>query len=89
MAQGFDPAAATAAYLATLPPDVHARATAYTQGGHWVLLGTAIFSVLVSWIVLQTGVLVRVRSGIEARKPRPWLAAGVVIVVDAIFEALL
>ncbi|HEY2356420.1 MAG TPA: M48 family metalloprotease [Phenylobacterium sp.] len=89
MAQGFDPAAATAAYLATLPPDVHARATAYTQGGHWVLLGTAIFSVLVSWIVLQTGILVRVRSGIEVRKPRPWLAAGVVIVVDAIFEAVL
>ena len=89
MAQGFDPAAATAAYLATLPPDVHARATAYTQGGHWVLLGTAIFSVLVSWIVLQTGVLVRVRSRIEARRSRPWLAAGLVIVVDAIFEAVL
>lgn len=30
--QGFDPAAATAAYLAQLPPAAHARATAYTQG---------------------------------------------------------
>jgi len=33
MAQSFDPAAATAAYLAQLPPEAHAKATAYTQGG--------------------------------------------------------
>ena len=43
MAQGFDPVAATNAYLATLSPEAHAKATAYTQGGHWVLLwGTLI-----------------------------------------------
>ena len=76
MAQGFDPAAATAAYLATLPPEVHARATAYTQGGHWVLLWGALVSVVVSWIVIKTGVLVRVRGGVEAKRARvrgwPW-----------------
>jgi STE24 endopeptidase len=89
MAQGFDPAAATAAYLATLSPEAHAKATAYTQGGHWVLLWGTLVSILVSWIVIRSGVLVRVRAGVEAKKPRPWLAVLVVVVVDSIIEGLL
>lgn len=89
MAQGFDPAAATNAYLAALPPEQHAKALAYTQGGHWVLLWTAVVGVLVSWLVLRSGVLVRVRAGVEAKKPRPWLAVLVVLLVDGILEGLL
>lgn len=89
MAQGFDPAAATAAYLAQLPPEVHAKATAYTQGGHWVLLWATLVSVAISWIVLKSGVLVRVRGGIEAKKPRPWLAVLVVLLVDGLLEGVL
>jgi STE24 endopeptidase len=89
MAQGFDPAAATAAYLATLPPEAHAKATAYTQGGHWLLLCGTLVSILVAWIVIRSGVLVRVRGGVERRKPRPWLAVVVVVVVDSILEGLL
>jgi STE24 endopeptidase len=89
MAQGFDPAAATAAYLAALPPEAHAKATAYTQGGHWLLLWGTLVSVLVAWIVVRSGVLVRVRDGVERRKPRPWLAVAVVVVVDSLIESLL
>jgi STE24 endopeptidase len=89
MAQGFDPAAATAAYLATLSPELHAKATAYTQGGHWVLLWGTLVSILVSWIVIKSGVLVRVRGGVEAKKPRPWMAVLVVVVVDTLLEGLL
>jgi STE24 endopeptidase len=89
MAQGFDPVAATNAYLATLPPEAHAKATAYTQGGHWVLLWTAVVSVLVSWIVIKTGVLVRIRGGVEKARPRPWMAVAAVVVVDGILEGLL
>ncbi len=89
MAQGFDAAAATAAYLAALTPEQHAKATAYTQGGHWLLLWGAIVSVVVSWIVIKSGVLVRVRGGVESKKPRPWLAVAVVVVVDGIIEGLL
>jgi len=89
MAQGFDPAAATAAYLATLSPEAHAKATAYTQGGHWVLLWGALVSVLVSWIVLKTGILVRVRAGVDGKKPRPWLAVLLVLLVDLVIEGLL
>ncbi len=89
MAQGFDPAAATAAYLATLSPEAHAKATAYTQGGHWVLLWGTLIGILVSWIVIKTGVLVRVRGGVEAKRPRPWLAVLAVVVVDGIIEGVL
>jgi STE24 endopeptidase len=89
MAQGFDPVAATNAYLATLSPEAHAKATAYTQGGHWVLLWTAVVGVLVSWIVIKTGVLVRVRAGVEAKRPHPWLAVLAVVIVDSIIEGVL
>src|SRR4051812_5297494 len=89
MAQGFDPVAATNAYLATLSPAAHAKATAYTQGGHWVLLWGTLVSILVAWIVIHSGVLVRLRGGVEARKPRPWLAVLVVVLVDTVLEGLL
>jgi STE24 endopeptidase len=89
MAQGFDPAAATAAYLATLPPEAHAKAAAYTQGGHWLLLWGTLVGIVVSWIVIRTGVLVRVRDGVERRRPHPWLAVMAVVAVDAVIEGLL
>src|SRR5689334_14666611 len=89
MAQGFDAAAATATYLATLTPEQHLKATHYTQGGHWVLLWGTLVSILVSWIVIRSGVLVRLRGGVEAKKPRPWLAVLVVVVVDLILEGVL
>jgi STE24 endopeptidase len=89
MAQVFDPAAATAAYLAQLPPALHEKAKAYTQGGHWLVLWGAVVAVLVAWIVLRSGVLVRVRDGVERTKPRPWLAVLAVVIVDGIFEAIL
>ncbi|MBO9545075.1 M48 family metallopeptidase [Caulobacter sp.] len=78
MAQSFDPAAATAAYLAQLPPEAHAKAQHYTQGGHWLLLWGFIVSVLVAWIVIRTGVLTRLQNGVEKTKPRPFLASLVV-----------
>ena len=63
MAQGFDPAAATAAYLATLTPAQHAKASAYTHGDHWLLLWGSVVGVVVAWIVIRSGVLVKVRGG--------------------------
>jgi STE24 endopeptidase len=89
MAQGFDPAAATAAYLALLPPEAHAKAAAYTQGGHWLLLWGALVAVLTAWLVLRSGVLVGLRTRIESRKARPWLAVLAVVLVDSVLEAIL
>jgi STE24 endopeptidase len=89
MTQEFDPAAATTAYLATVPPSVHANATAYTQGGHWILLWGTLAGVLVSWIVVRSGILIRTRAGVERKRARPWLAVVTVIAVDSLVESFL
>jgi len=78
MVEQFDVGAATAGYLAQLPAAVHAKAQAYTQGGHWLLLWGALAAVAVAWIVLRSGLLSRVRSAAERGRRRPKLAvAGV------------
>jgi STE24 endopeptidase len=89
MAQAFDPAAATAAYLAALTPEQHLKAQHYTQGGHWLLLWGALVSVLVAWLILRSGVLTRLRARIEAARPRPFLAVAAVAVVASIAEFIL
>lgn len=73
--QNFDPAAATAAYLAQVPPAAHARAVAYTQGGHWLLLWGWAVGVLASLLILKSGVLSRMLRRLQARRPRPVLGA--------------
>ena len=59
MAQGFDPAAATAAYLSALTPAQHLKAQHYTQGGHWLLLWGFLVAALVSFLIVRSGVLDR------------------------------
>jgi STE24 endopeptidase len=85
----FDPAAATAAYLAQLPPEAHAKAQAYTHGGHWILLWSALVSVAIAWLLLRSGVLVRLRRRIASRRRRPWLAAAAVLGAGLAIESLL
>jgi STE24 endopeptidase len=77
----FDPAAATAEWLATLSPQETARAIAYTQGSHWLILWSFLVSALVAWIIVRTGLLVAIRSRIERRRRRPILASFVVALV--------
>ena len=83
----FDPVAATAAYLAVLTPTQHARATAYTQGGHWILLWSAVVSVAIAWAVLRSGVLVRLRDRLERSGPKPWRVSVAVVFVYGLIEA--
>ncbi|MBO9561076.1 MAG: M48 family metallopeptidase [Caulobacter sp.] len=85
----FDPAAATAAYLAQLPPEAHAKATAYTQGGHWLLLWGFLVSVLVSFVIVRWGVLVGLRRRLERRKSRPVLVSLVVGIVYLFIDGVL
>ena len=89
MSLGFDAAAATAAYLATVSPAAHAKAQAYTQGGHWLLLWGAVVGMIVAWLVLRSGVLTRITARLGAKRPRPWLAALAVLVVYGLIEFVL
>jgi len=88
MAQ-FDPAAATAAYMATLSPAAHAKATAYTQGGHWILLWSWAVSVLAAWIIVRTHVLPRTEERIERNRARPVLVSAAIGALFIVFDAVL
>jgi STE24 endopeptidase len=61
----FDPAAATEAWLATLPADARARSDAYFEGGYWLLLWGFLYGLGVSWVLLATGLSVRMRNFAE------------------------
>jgi STE24 endopeptidase len=81
----FDPAAATAAYMATLSPAGHAKATAYTQGGHWLILWSWLVAVAAAWLILRSGILVRAETTLERKRPHLVLAS---LVVSALFVVL-
>ena len=85
----FDPDAATAAYLAALSPEAHARATAYTQGGHWLILWTAVIGVAAYWLVLRSGLLVRIRDGMEGRGFGPVRTSALVLGAALLAETAL
>jgi len=85
----FDAAAETARYLSTITPQAHAKAQAYTQGGHWLILGSAVVSLGISWLVIRSGVLVRIRQAIEGWRSRPWLASLAVLAVAQLLITLL
>ncbi len=85
----FDAAAATAQWLATLSPQETTRAVAYTHGAHWLILWSFLVSVLVAFVIVRTGLLVRLRERIERRRRRPLLASFVVAMVYAAISWLL
>jgi STE24 endopeptidase len=85
----FDPAAATAAYLATLTPAQHAQAIAYTHGGEWLLLWGWLVGIVSALIILRSGLLVRLRARIERDRPRRNLAVFVVLLAFVVLSWLI
>jgi STE24 endopeptidase len=85
----FDPDAATAVWLATLSPADTAKAVAYTQGGHWLILWGFVVSIVVAWIIVRTDLLGRIRESVEKRKARPVLASFLVGLVYLVFSFVL
>jgi STE24 endopeptidase len=64
-APAFDPQAATAAYLATVPADVRARSDAYFEGGYWLLLWDFLSGLGVAALFLGTGWSARLRDRMQ------------------------
>ncbi len=85
----FDPAAATAAYMATLTQAQHARATAYTHGSEWLLLWGWLISLLAYWLILHAGVLTRLRARLERTRLHPWRAAAACAAAFIVLDWLL
>ncbi len=72
----FDPVAATAAHIDSLGPEALAKAQAYTSGGHWLLLWGLLVSFVVTFILMRSGVLLKLQRRIGPKRPN--LAAFVV-----------
>ncbi len=63
----FNPDTATAAYMATISAAAHAKATAYTQGGHWLLLWSWLVTLFAAALILKSGLLSRLRTRLRIR----------------------
>lgn len=71
-AAGFDPNAATEAYLATISGEAKAKSDAYFEGGYWLILYDALIAVGVALLLLFTRVAAGLRSLAEFL-PWRWL----------------
>ncbi len=63
--RGFDPVAATEAYLARLSPEQRERSDSYFEGGYWLLLWNFLAGLAVAWVLLGTGLSGRLRDRAE------------------------
>src|SRR5215207_5144581 len=85
----FDPDAATAAYLATVPANLRARSDAYTEGGHWVQVWGFLFSAAILLLLLHGGWSRHMRDWAERRSRRPPVRTFVYSVVFTLIVTLL
>ena len=61
----FDPAAATRAYLASVPPEQRARSDAYFEGGYWLTLWNFLLGAAVALLLLVGRWSARMRDAAE------------------------
>ncbi|MDE2196402.1 MAG: M48 family metallopeptidase [Gammaproteobacteria bacterium] len=69
----FDADAATAAYMAHLPPQAMARSDAYFEGGYWLILWDCLWALGVAWLLLGTRLSKRMRDLAERITRHKWL----------------
>jgi STE24 endopeptidase len=61
----FDPAAATQAWLDTVPLEQRAKSDAYFEGGYWLILWDFLLAAAISIFLLQSGISARLRDFAE------------------------
>jgi STE24 endopeptidase len=64
-ASPFDPAAATKAWLATVPQDKREKSDAYFEGGYWLLLWNFLVAAAISIFLLESRISARLRDFAE------------------------
>jgi STE24 endopeptidase len=82
----FDPNAATARYIDSLGPAALQKAHDYTVGKEWMLLWGLVVAAVVTWLIVRSGVLDRVETGIAERREnlRALVVSAVYLLVSAI-----
>jgi STE24 endopeptidase len=66
-ADSFDPAAATQAWLDTVPSEKRAKSDAYFEGGYWLILWNFLLAVAISIFLLASRISARMRDFAERR----------------------
>ncbi|HUK13654.1 MAG TPA: M48 family metallopeptidase [Thermoanaerobaculaceae bacterium] len=85
---GFDPVAATEAYLAKVPAEQRARSDAYFEGGYWLILWDFLLGAAVGLALLFTRLSARMRD-LAARVTRlTWLQTALYWVQYLVITAL-
>jgi STE24 endopeptidase len=70
-----DPEQATQAYMDRLSSTARSRSDAYFEGSYRIGQVSVAIGVLVTWIILASRVLVRIRDAVERRVRNKWLPA--------------
>src|SRR5437868_7155385 len=84
-----DPAAATRAWLDTIPPDEKARSDAYFEGGYWLILWNFLLTAAIALLLLSTRLSARMRDvAAKLTRFRP-IQAGIYGIGFAIVTAML
>jgi STE24 endopeptidase len=88
-APGFDPEAATRAYLATLQGAARAKSDAYFEGGYWLLLWGALVGVASHWLMLRMGWSAAWRDRIARITSQRWVQPGLYALPYVVFGSLI
>src|SRR5688500_8114240 len=72
-APAFDPEAATRAYLDTLQDAARAKSDSYFEGGYWIILWSALVTVVAAWLTLRFGWSARFSAWAGRVTKRRWL----------------
>jgi STE24 endopeptidase len=64
-ASSFDPAAATQAWLNTVPPEKRAKSDEYFEGGYWLIFWNFLLAVAISIFLLASRISARMRDSAE------------------------
>jgi STE24 endopeptidase len=84
-----DPAAATRAWLDTIPPDEKARSDAYFEGGYWLILWNFLLTAAIALLLLSTRLSARIRDlAATLTRFRP-IQAGIYAIGFALITAIL
>ena len=86
---GFDPEAATRAYLDTLGGAARERSDSYFEGGYWLILWGTLVAVASEWLLLRFGLSARFRDWGERISKWRWLVPAIYAVPYIVVSSLI